>query len=132
MGEPKKNWVEKIPEMLKFLAARKKSILAGEIPALPENHKRKVALAGIPLAARMIVNSSQNLYEEHLLGEESNKSINAKYTKILELSRLASAAMNNSEIDLETIKQSIERICLLLTSSPSVKQLMLETSEDQQ
>jgi hypothetical protein len=43
LGEPKAVWAEKIPEILSILVARKKSILAGEIPAIPENHKRKVA-----------------------------------------------------------------------------------------
>jgi hypothetical protein len=131
LGEPKADWVEKIPEMLKFLAARKKSILAGETPAIPENQKRKVAVSGLSLAARMIVNSAKQLHEENLLSEESNRSISARYTKINELSQLVSTAVNNSEIDLETIKQSIDRLCLLLTSFESLEQLMLETSEDQ-
>ena len=127
LGEPKAEWVEKIPEMLKFLAARKKSILAGEIPAIPENQKRKIAASGFSLAARIILNSSKQLYEENLLSEESNNSISASYTKINELSQIASTAVN-SEIDPETIKQMMDRICLLLTSSPFAKQLMLETS----
>ena len=129
---PKTEWVEKIPEMLKFLSARKKSIIAGEIPAIPENQKRKIAISGFSLAARMIVNSAKQLHEENLLSEESNKSISARYTKMNELSQLISTAVNNSEIDLETIKQSIDRLCLLLTSFKSLEQLMLETSEDQQ
>jgi hypothetical protein len=78
LGEPKADWAEKIPEMLKFLAARKKSILAGEIPAIPENQKRKVAVNGFSLAARMIVNSAKQLHEENLLSEESNRSISAR------------------------------------------------------
>src|ERR1039458_3607072 len=132
LGEPKTDWVEKIPEMLKFLVARKKSILAGEIPAIPENYKRKVAINGFSFAARMIVNSAKQLHEENLLSEESNNTIRARYTKVNELSQLVSTAVNNSEIDEETIKQSIDRLCLLLTSFKSMEQLKLETSEDQQ
>jgi hypothetical protein len=130
LGEPKTDWVEKIPEMLKLLAARKKSIIAGEIPAVPENHKRKIAVNGFSFAARMIVNSAKQLYEENLLSEKSNSSISARYTKINELSQIVGAAVNNSEIDQETIKQMLDRLCLLLTSFESLEQLMLETSED--
>jgi hypothetical protein len=132
LGEPKTDWVEKIPEMLKFLAARKKSIIAGETPAIPENHKRKVAVNGFSFAARMIMNSAKHLHEENLLSEESNKSISARYTKLVELSKIVSAAIDSSEIDLEMIKQMIDRLCLLLTSFESLEQLKLEMPEDQQ
>ena len=131
LGEPKAVWAEKIPEILNFLVARKKSILAGEIPAIPENHKRKVAIGGFSLAARMIVNSAKQLHEENLLSEELNSTISARYTKVNELSQIASAAVN-SEIDRETIRQMMDRLCLLLTSFKSMERLELETSEDQQ
>lgn len=130
LGEPKAVWAEKIPEILSILVARKKSILAGEIPAIPENHKRKVAIGGFSLAARMIVNSAKQLHEENLLSEESNNTISARYTKVNELSQIASAAVN-SEIDRETILQMMDRLCLLLTSFKSMEQLKLETSEDE-
>jgi hypothetical protein len=131
LGEPKAEWAEKIPELLKFLMARKKSILAGEIPAIPENQKRKIAVNGLSYAARIILNSSKQLYEDNLISEESNNSISARYTSINNFAQIATNAVK-SDIDLETIKQMIERICLLLTSSPTREQLFLDTSEDQQ
>lgn len=131
LGEPKAEWVEKIPKILEFLAVRKKAILTGEIRAIPEGHQRKVAVNGLSLAARMIVNSSKQLYEENFLSEQSNNTIQARYNKVVELADLVKAGMANPEIDRETIKQSLDRLCLLLTSFQSTKQLMLGTSEDQ-
>jgi hypothetical protein len=78
----------------------------------------------------MIVNSAKQLHEENLLSEESNNTISARYTKVNELSQIASAAVN-SEIDRETILQMMDRLCLLLTSFKSMEQLKLETSEDE-
>jgi hypothetical protein len=131
LGKPKAVWAEKIPEILTFLVARKKSILGGEMPAIPENHKRKVAIGGFSLAATMIANSARQLLEENLLSEESNNTIQARYTKVNELSQLAGAAVNDGVIDDETIKQSMDRLCLLLTSFQSIEQLKLEMPGDQ-
>jgi hypothetical protein len=64
LGEPKTDWVGKIPEMLKFLKERKTLILAGEIPAIPENQNRKLAVHGFSSAARTIQNSAKKLYAE--------------------------------------------------------------------
>lgn len=131
LGEPKTEWVQKIPGILQFLKARKQSILAGEIPAIPEDQKRKVAVAGLPTAARMIVNSVKGLHAESLISDELNDSISARYTAVAELSQLISNALHAKEIDVETLKESLARIGLLLTMSPSPEQLELETSEDQ-
>lgn len=132
LGEPKTEWVKKIPGILQFLKTRKQSILAGEIPAIPEDQKRKVAVAGFPLAARMIVNSAKQLHAESLIRDELNNSIIARYTKIAELSQLISNTVHNKEIDKETLRESLDRIGLLLTMSPSTDQLELETSADRQ
>jgi hypothetical protein len=131
LGEPKADWDKKIPEILKFLSDRKKSILAGEILAIPENQKRKGAINGYSLAARIILNSSKQLYEENLLSEESFATVSARYEMVQKLSELARDAADDPEIDLDTIKQSMDRLCLLLTSLKSMEQLMFETSEDQ-
>lgn len=130
LGEPKPEWVAKIPEMLKFLAARKQSILAGEIPAIPETQKRKTAFNGIPFTARVLQNSSKQLYELNLIGEETKESLNARSAAILKLSEIINAAIAN-EADLGTIKEMIERICLLFTAPPSTQLSFPETSEDQ-
>jgi len=131
LGAPKPEWVEKIPEILKFLAARKKSIIAGEIPAVPENQKRKLAVNGISFAARMISNSSKQLYEEGFLSEDSNNTIQARYKKVSKLAEVVKSGMDSPDIDRQTIKESLDRLCLLLSSFDSMKQLMFETSEDQ-
>lgn len=132
LGEPKTDWVEKIPGWLKLLSARKKSILAGEVPAISENHKSKVAVGGFSLAARVIMNSSKQLYEENLLSEASNNTIQARYKTISDLVEVVKAGIDSPEFDRETIKQSLDRLCLLLSSFKSVEQLMFETSEDEQ
>jgi hypothetical protein len=132
LGKPKPEWAEKIPAVLQFLKTRKQSILAGEIPALPWNHAEKTAFGGIPYAVRVILNSSKKLHEEGIISEESYKAVSEKYTGILGLCELINSAIENPEIDADTISQSVERICLLLISQPSGEQLMLETSEDQQ
>jgi hypothetical protein len=130
LGEPKTDWAEKIPDILKFLSARKQSILAGEILAIPKDQSRKVAVGGFSFAAKMIMNSSKQLYGENLLSEESNNTIQARYKKISELADLVNTGMNSPEIDQETIKQALNSVCLLLTSFKSIEQLKLETSED--
>jgi hypothetical protein len=130
LGKPKTEWAEKIPAILQFLKARKQSILAGEIPAIPEDQNRKVAIAGIPHAARIICNSAKQLYEEGLISVELANSINARYKAVEGLSQPLSNAVHKNEIDLETLKESLDRIGLLLTMSPSAEQLKLGTSED--
>jgi hypothetical protein len=132
LGQPNNDWVEKIPEILKFLYARKQSILAGEIPAIPLNQKNKNAVGGFSLAAQILLNSSKQLYDENLLGKDSYESVNAKYTTVQQLSQVVSAGIDSPEIGPDLIKQSMDRICLLLTSSPPPEQLKLETSEDEQ
>ena len=131
LGEPKTVWAEKIPEILKFLVARKKSILAGEIPAIPENHKRNVAINGFSFASRIIMNSAKQLHEENYLSKESLHTINARYAKIQELVAIVKAGVDSPEIDRETIRESLDRLSLLLTSFKSIEQLMLDTSEDE-
>jgi hypothetical protein len=123
LGEPKTEWVEKIPGWLKLLAARKKSILAGEIPATPENQKRRVAVNGFSFGARMIMNSAKQLHEEDLVSEKSNNTIEARYKKIVELTEIVKAGMDNPEIDRETIRQALDRLCLVLSSFESIEQL---------
>lgn len=132
LGEPKTEWAGKIPELLKFLSARKKSILAGETRAIPENHKRKVAVNGFSFGARMIANSAKRLHEENLLSEESNNTVQKRYQTVSELSEVVKAGMDNPEIDEDTIKQSLDRVCLLLSSFKSMEQILFETPEDQQ
>jgi hypothetical protein len=132
LGEPKTDWVEKIPGMLQFLKDRKKLILAGEIPAIPENQNRKLAVHGFSSAARTIQNSAKKLYVEGFLSEASNNTIQARYQKVSELAELAKAGMDSPEIDRETIRESLDRLSLLLTSFESTEQLLFEQSEDQQ
>jgi hypothetical protein len=129
LGKPKSEWVEKIPEWLKLLAARKKSILAGETAAIPENQKQRIAFGGMPYAARILQNSSKHLYEQNLIGEETKESLNTRCAAILDLSEVVNTAIDN-EIDLEMIKEMIERICLLFTASPFAEPSTPETSED--
>ena len=132
LGKPKTDWVEKIPGILKFLKDRKDSILAGEIPAIPESQKQKTAFGGIPFAARILKNASNKLYEQNLLSEEAQESLNAKCEKILELSELISQAIDSDgSVDQETIRGAIERTCLFFTSSPPIGQLMFDASEDE-
>jgi hypothetical protein len=130
LGEPKTDWSEKIPGILKFLKDRKDLIVAGTILAIPETQKQKTAFNGIPFSARILQNSSKQLYEQHLIGEETKESLNARCAAILKLSEIIEAAIA-SEIDPGLIKEMIERICLLFTASPSTNQSILETSEDQ-
>lgn len=130
LGEPKTNWVEKIPRMLQLLKDRKDLILAGEIAAIPETQKQKMAFSGIPYAARILQNSSKKLYEQNLIGEETKESVNARCAAILKLAEIIESAVANN-VDQGAIRQMIERICLLLTASPSSERLILETSEDQ-
>jgi hypothetical protein len=132
LGEPKTDWVGKIPEMLKFLKDRKQLILAGEIPAIPENQNRKLAVHGFSSAARTIQNSAKRLYAEDFLSEASNNTIQARYQKVSELAELAKAGMDSPEVDRDTIKESLDKLSLLLTSFESTEQLLFETSEDQQ
>lgn len=129
LGEPKTKWVEKIPEWLNLLAERKKLILAGKVPAIPENHKSKLAVGGFSLAARMIMNSSKQLYEENLLSEASNGTVQARYKKVSDLVDIVKAGMDSPEIDRETIQQSLDRLCLILTSFKSLDQLLIKDEE---
>jgi hypothetical protein len=132
LGEPKTDWVQKIPWMLQFLKDRKTQILAGEIPAISENQKQKSAFNGIPCAARILQNASKKLHEQNLLGEDTKASLDARCALILELSEIINAGIDSGgAVDQETIREQIERICLFFTTPPSVKQLMFEETHDQ-
>jgi hypothetical protein len=131
LGTPKTDWVEKIPGFLKLLKDRKESILAGEIPAIPESQKQKTAFGGIPYAARILKNASKQLYEQNLLGGEARASLDAKCEKILELSDIINGAINSGgTVDQETMRGFIERVCLYFTSSPPIELLRLDELED--
>jgi hypothetical protein len=132
LGEPKTDWVEKIPGMLKFLKDRKTLILAGEILAIPETQKQKSAFNGIPYAARVLKGSSAKLYEQNLIGEETRDALNAKCEMILKACQVIDVAIAEQHIEQELIKEAIEKLCLLLTAYPPNKQLLFEMSEDEQ
>lgn len=132
LGEPKSDWVQKIPWMLQFLKDRKTQILAGEIPAIPEEQKQNRAFNGIPYVARVLKGSSKQLLEQDLIGEATKASLDARCEKILVLSELVKGAIDSGgAIDHDTIKESIERICLFFTTPPSVEQLRFEETDDQ-
>jgi len=99
LGEPKPDWVQKIPWMLQILKDRKEQVLAGLVPAIPEKQKQKMAFNGIPFAARLLQNSSKQLYEQSLIGEETKESLNARCTGILSLSEVVNDAIAQ-EVDL--------------------------------
>jgi len=130
LGEPKTEWVDKIPWLLGQMVNRKKSILAGEIRAIPEDKKRKTAVHGFSLAARMIKNSAKELYDEDFISEKSNNTIQARYQKILDFTDIIKNGMNSPDIDKETIRGTLDRLCLLLTSFKSLEELYLEDDGD--
>jgi hypothetical protein len=132
LGEPKTDWVEKIPGFLKLLKDRKDLILAGVLPAIPESQKRKTAFYGIPHAARILQNAATKLYEQNLMGEETREALNAKCERILRLSEVVNVAISEDHTEQEVIKESIEKLCTLLTADPPIEKLMFETAEDQQ
>ena len=131
LGVPNAQWAEKIPGLLKFLGDRKKSILAGEILAIPEDKKRKTAVHGLSFAARMIKNSAKELYEENFISEKSNNTIQARYQKVLDFTDVIKSGMDSPDVDKETIKGSLDRLCLVLTSFESLEQLRFDIPEDQ-
>jgi hypothetical protein len=131
VGMPKTEWVEKIPGMLQMLAVRKKSILAGEILAIPEDKKRKTAVHGFSFAARMIKSSAKELYEEDFINEKSNHTIQARYQKVLDFTDIIKSGMDSPDIDKETIRGALDRLCLVLTSFESLEQLKFDTPEDE-
>jgi hypothetical protein len=64
LGEPKSDWAAKIPDMLKFLSIRRKSILAGEPqPEISESLRLIRAYSGAGLAVTMMTTSARQLRE---------------------------------------------------------------------
>jgi hypothetical protein len=131
LGEPKNDWAEKIPGWLSMLSDRKKLVLAGEVLAVPENQKRKQAIGGISLAARIIANSFKTLSGEGFLSEESLGAINYKYEGVERLCKIIETGMDQSEIDAGTIREAIEKLCVVLTYEPPLDFIQFDESEGQ-
>lgn len=131
LGEPKSDWNEKIPEILKLLKEKKDLTLAGIIPAIPEKQKQKQAFGGVPFAARLLQTAAKQLHEQNLLGAEARDSLSARCEHIQRLCGVINAGIDSGQIDPDTLRESIEHLCLFFTTSPSIELLRLEMSEDQ-
>jgi hypothetical protein len=122
LGVPKSDWVEKIPGILQFLAARKKSIQAGEPQPEPtEARKLGVAFAGVKLAIDMIVNQSQKIHELGAIEGTLFSSVQEIYPKASKAGQLAQEAANAG--DAETAKRHIESVFKMLTQKSTARTL---------
>jgi hypothetical protein len=131
LGEPTKKHIDRIPEFLKFLSDRKKLVLAGEIPAIPQVDKDVQAVNGFSYGARVIVNAAKQLHDLNLIKRKTRRTIEARYTKVQQLTELVKDGMKNPLVGRKLVRESLDRLTLLLTSFESIEQLRFGTSEDQ-
>lgn len=124
LGEPKSDWVEKIPGILQFLSAKRKSILAGEgQPELPEYMKIGNAFGGVKLAIDMITNSSRKLHELGLIESDALASVEAIYPIASEAAQLAQNSIYVDK-DMETAQAHIKSLFAILTRHKLVVQTL--------